>query len=136
MVFPSKTSIAVGSWRTHNEPMQVVSGRHGKEIIHFEAPPSTRVKKEMNIPHIIRLGISRKILKRDLLQRRLFKKRVDGIIVNARALKDELLDYSFVRRNIKKDNIIAVYNGYQFPRVKSRKKLKSKKIILNKMNVL
>ena len=47
MVFPSRTSIAVGSWRTHNEPMQVVSGRHGKEIIHFEAPPSTRVKKEM-----------------------------------------------------------------------------------------
>ena len=88
-----------------------------------------RVKKEMNIPHIIRLGISRKILKRDLLQRRLFKKRVDGIIVNARALKDELLDYSFVRRNIKKDNILAVYNGYQFSRVNSKRNAKSKKII-------
>ena len=88
-----------------------------------------RVKKEMNIPHVIRLGISRKILKRDLLQRRLFKKRVDGIVVNAKALKNELLEYSFVSENIKKDNILAVYNGYQFPRVKTRRKLKSKKII-------
>ena len=44
-------------------------------------------------------------------------------------LKNELLEYSFVSENIKKDNIIAVYNGYQFPRVKTRRKLKSKKII-------
>ena len=34
--------------------------------------------------------------------------------------------------NTKKDNILAVYNGYQFPRVKTRRKLKSKKTILCK----
>jgi Fic family protein len=47
MIFSSKTRILVGNWRQHNEPMQVVSGRIGKEIIHFEAPPSKRVPKEM-----------------------------------------------------------------------------------------
>lgn len=49
MVFPSKTKISVGTWRAHNEPMQVISGRYGKEVIHFEAPPSKRVKKEMEL---------------------------------------------------------------------------------------
>jgi Fic family protein len=47
MVFPTKTKISVGSWRKHEEPMQVISGRIGKEIIHFEAPPSKRVPLEM-----------------------------------------------------------------------------------------
>jgi Fic family protein len=39
--------IKVGGWRTHNEPMQVVSGSIGKEKVHFEAPPSSKVPKEM-----------------------------------------------------------------------------------------
>ena len=38
---------SIGVWREHKEPMQVVSGAMGKEIIHFEAPPSKRVPGEM-----------------------------------------------------------------------------------------
>jgi Fic family protein len=38
----------VGAWRTHAEPMQVVSGPMGKTKVHFEAPPSKRVPKEMD----------------------------------------------------------------------------------------
>jgi len=37
----------VGSYRKHKEPMQVVSGRFDRPKIHFEAPPSPRVKTEM-----------------------------------------------------------------------------------------
>jgi len=36
-----------GAWRSHAEAMQVVSGVIGKVKIHFEAPPSARVPKEM-----------------------------------------------------------------------------------------
>jgi Fic family protein len=39
--------IKVGSWRTHDELMRVVSGPIGKEKVHFEAPPSGKVPKEM-----------------------------------------------------------------------------------------
>jgi Fic family protein len=39
--------IKVGGWRTHDEPMQVVSGPVGKEKIHYEAPPSSKVPVEM-----------------------------------------------------------------------------------------
>lgn len=38
---------AVGGYRKHKEPMQVVSGRFDRPKIHFEAPPSARVKSEM-----------------------------------------------------------------------------------------
>lgn len=36
-----------GSYRSHNEPMQIVSTRYGKEQIFFEAPPSKAVLEEM-----------------------------------------------------------------------------------------
>lgn len=39
--------VSVGAWRTHEEPMQVISGPIGKEKVHFEAPPSSRVPGEM-----------------------------------------------------------------------------------------
>jgi Fic family protein len=42
----SKT-IKIAAWRTHDEPMQVISGAIGKEKIHFEAPPSKKVPLEM-----------------------------------------------------------------------------------------
>lgn len=38
----------IGKYRTHDEPMQVISGPLHKPKIHFEAPPSSRVKKEMD----------------------------------------------------------------------------------------
>lgn len=47
MVMKGSTGITVGGWRTHKEPMQVISGPVGKTKIHFEAPPSNRVPKEM-----------------------------------------------------------------------------------------
>ena len=40
--------VKAGAWRTHKEPMQVVSGVLGKEKIHYEAPPSERVPQEMD----------------------------------------------------------------------------------------
>jgi Fic family protein len=47
MLMSVNTRINAGAWRKHDEPMQVVSGAHGKEKIHFEAPPSSRVPGEM-----------------------------------------------------------------------------------------
>ncbi len=37
----------IGQWRTHTEPMQVVSGAMGKEKVHFQAPLSSQVPQEM-----------------------------------------------------------------------------------------
>jgi Fic family protein len=48
MLFNTKTTIEVGKWRTHSEPMQIVSGAIGKQKVHFEAPPSKLLEKEMN----------------------------------------------------------------------------------------
>ena len=42
------TRIKKGTWRTHKEPMQIVSGAIGKQKVHYEAPPSERVPQEMN----------------------------------------------------------------------------------------
>ena len=39
--------MALGSWRTHKEPIQVVSNPYGRAKVHFEAPPSDRVPREM-----------------------------------------------------------------------------------------
>jgi Fic family protein len=38
----------IGKYRTHDEPMQVVSGPIHKPNIHFEAPPSDKMKQEMD----------------------------------------------------------------------------------------
>ncbi|KSV95105.1 Fic family protein [Sinorhizobium sp. GL28] len=37
----------IGAYRTHEDAMQIVSGRYDKTVIHFEAPPSIRVPTEM-----------------------------------------------------------------------------------------
>ena len=47
LLLGTATDLAVGHWRTHGEPMQVISGALGKEKVHFEAPPSERVSQEM-----------------------------------------------------------------------------------------
>jgi Fic family protein len=41
------TKIRAGGYREHAEPMQIVSGRSGREQVHYEAPPSARVPAEM-----------------------------------------------------------------------------------------
>src|SRR3990167_134907 len=40
-------NLKVACWRTDEEPMQIVSGHHGKWVVHYEAPPSRNVPKEM-----------------------------------------------------------------------------------------
>ncbi|HVX52855.1 MAG TPA: Fic family protein [Chitinophagaceae bacterium] len=47
MLLRQSSRIAVGEWRSHPEPMQVVSGPIGKEKVHFEAPPLSKVPEEM-----------------------------------------------------------------------------------------
>lgn len=48
MLMGSNKNITVGKWRTHEEPMQIISGAMGKEKVHFEAPPSVQVPIEMS----------------------------------------------------------------------------------------
>ena len=38
----------IGAYRSHGEPMQIVSGDYLDPTVHFEAPPSEAVMKEMN----------------------------------------------------------------------------------------
>lgn len=51
-LFPGGTSgitrIAVGRYRDHADPMQIVSGRPGRETVHYEPPPSGQVVREMD----------------------------------------------------------------------------------------
>lgn len=51
-LFPGGTSgirrIAVGRYRQHEDPMQIVSGRQGREVVHYEAPASRQVPAEMD----------------------------------------------------------------------------------------
>lgn len=50
-LFPGGTSgiqkIEVGRLRSFSEPMQIVSGKIGKEVVHYQAPPSREVAREM-----------------------------------------------------------------------------------------
>ena len=50
-LFPGGTSglrrIAVGRYRDHTDPMQIVSGRQGHEVVHYTAPASGKVAAEM-----------------------------------------------------------------------------------------
>jgi Fic family protein len=47
MIMEGNQRINKGQWRSHSSPMQVVSGSIGMEIVHFEAPPSSKVSEEM-----------------------------------------------------------------------------------------
>ena len=48
MLMNGRRNIVKGEYRTHKEAMQVVSGRYDKPTVHFEAPPSSSVAKEMD----------------------------------------------------------------------------------------
>jgi len=41
-------SIETGRYRSHDDPMQIVSGPVGREVVHYEAPPSAAVRAEMH----------------------------------------------------------------------------------------
>src|SRR5579863_9425379 len=43
----SNPNLRIACWRTDEEPMQIVSGYHGKWIVHYEAPPARDIPKEM-----------------------------------------------------------------------------------------
>ena len=43
----NKTIREIGAYRTHEDPMRIVSGADYKRRVHFEAPPSSRIQKEM-----------------------------------------------------------------------------------------
>lgn len=45
--YSGMVKIAVGSYRAHTEPMQIVSGKIGREQVHYEAPASEKVSEEM-----------------------------------------------------------------------------------------
>lgn len=51
-LFPGGTSgirrIAVGRYRDHSDPMQIVSGTAGRETVHYEAPASSDVPEHMD----------------------------------------------------------------------------------------
>jgi Fic family protein len=47
MLMKGARRIKVGGWRTHAEPMLIVSGSIGYEKIHYEAPPSDVIPGEM-----------------------------------------------------------------------------------------
>jgi Fic family protein len=48
MIMSGRTDLRdVGRYRTHKEPMQIVSGRVYEPTVHFEAPPSAMVGREM-----------------------------------------------------------------------------------------
>ena len=47
MLLGYRKKLRVGAWRSHSEPMQIVSGAIGREKVHFEAPPSSMVPMEM-----------------------------------------------------------------------------------------
>ena len=40
-------NINTGQWRTGTEPMQIISGAIGREVVHFEAPPADQVPQQM-----------------------------------------------------------------------------------------
>ncbi len=48
MLMSGRRNIEIGKYRAHQEAMQVVSGRYDKPKVHFEAPPSADVPKEMD----------------------------------------------------------------------------------------
>lgn len=48
ILFVENKYIHVGQWRTGKDAMQIISGAFGKEIVHYEAPPSSIVPKEMD----------------------------------------------------------------------------------------
>ncbi|RFM30991.1 Fic family protein [Chitinophaga silvisoli] len=47
LLMQGSSHINIGAWRKGTAPMQVISGSFGKETVHFEAPPSAIVSKEM-----------------------------------------------------------------------------------------
>ena len=48
-LFDNRSAIESGHYRTHTEPMQIVSHRYDSSVIFFEAPPSEKIPQEMDM---------------------------------------------------------------------------------------
>ena len=46
--FASLRALQTGRYRSHAEPMQIVSGPTGKQAVHYEAPPASAIRAEMD----------------------------------------------------------------------------------------
>ena len=66
MLMRGSHGIHVGQWRSHNEPMQIVSGAMVREVVHFEAPPSNTVSSEM-VNFIMWFNVSEKKIKKPII---------------------------------------------------------------------
>ena len=69
------------------------------------------LKMRTGLPVVFRLGIVREINILDLPQRAVYNQVPDSIIVNARRIKDSLLDQNLSTA----ERIRVIYNGYDFP---------------------
>ncbi|WP_298479811.1 Fic family protein [uncultured Maribacter sp.] len=67
MLMKGNSQIQIGQWRAHEDPMQIVSGAIGKEVVHFEAPPSQKVPEEMDT-FIKWFNTSKKVIKKPILR--------------------------------------------------------------------
>lgn len=47
LLMANAKNITAGEWRSSTEAMQVISGVYGREVVHYEAPPSAAVAEEM-----------------------------------------------------------------------------------------
>lgn len=47
ILFAQSFTIRSGFYRQGTDPMQIISGSYGKELVHYEAPPSSQIPKEM-----------------------------------------------------------------------------------------
>lgn len=47
MLMSTAVNVNPGEWRKGLAPMQIISGAQGREIVHYEAPPSSEVPKQM-----------------------------------------------------------------------------------------
>ncbi len=47
MLMTGNVYVKSGAWRSHSDPMLIVSGTVGSEQVHYEAPPSSQVPEEM-----------------------------------------------------------------------------------------
>ncbi|WP_413511231.1 Fic family protein [Myroides odoratus] len=47
ILFAQSFTVRSGFYREGTDPMQIISGSYGRELVHYEAPPSGQVPKEM-----------------------------------------------------------------------------------------
>lgn len=49
LLMEAYSNINGGKWRVGEAPMQIISGAYGREVVHYEAPPSNQIPEEMEM---------------------------------------------------------------------------------------